>query len=191
MKHHETPKPASPESIKQGYEVSDMGFKVILIFGIIISSATVLSMIAMVFFFGALENYAPSTSAYVASPLASDDAIVIEVQSPVESNPVRDRLAIEAEAKQALNEYAWVSEEGGIARIPIEATIALVAAHKALPKLAPIESIVGPQAPPAAIPAPDATGNVESPPVGAAVGEAAAADVTGEAADAPPPVVQE
>jgi hypothetical protein len=183
MKHHETPEPASPESVEQGYEVSDMRFKPILIFGIIISVSTVLSMVAMVFFFGALERYAPTSSAYVPSPLAGEERMSVDDAAPIESDPVRDRLAIEGEALQALHEYAWISEEGGIATIPIEDAMALIVKEGTLPVLAPIESIVGPQAP--------QSGNVESQPVDAVPVNPGAAENTGVADDLPPPVVQE
>lgn len=147
MAHRHEQKQVNPKSIEQGYEVGEMGFKVILIFGLIISGATVLSMIVMVFFFGALERYAPSTSQYSPSPLAAEQPVAPVSQAPVEAEPVVDRLALETEAQQGLHEYAWISETAGIARIPIDEAIKLILDQGTLPRLAPIEAAIGVQNP--------------------------------------------
>ena len=147
MAHQHENKPVNPDSLKQGYEVGEMGFKVILIFGLIISGATILSMIAMVFFFGALQRYAPSTSQYVPSPMAAEKMLMPSGSAPVEARPVIDRLVVETGAKQNLHEFAWISKDAGIARIPIEDAITMIVDRGTLPRLEPIESVLGPQTP--------------------------------------------
>lgn len=148
MAHHKhEPKPIDPKSLEEGYEVGEMQFKVILIFGVIISAATIISMVLMVFFYGALKNYAPSTSQYTPSPLARDAETAPVPLAPVEAEPVIDRLALEDPAIASLHEYGWVSRDAGIARIPIEEAMAKIVAHGELPRLVPIEAVIGPQAP--------------------------------------------
>lgn len=151
------PTPINPDSLTQGYEVGEMQFRIVLIFGLIISAATVVSMVLMVFFFRALTAYAPTTSRYEPSPMAMETTEFTPVPTaPVEAEPVVDRLALEVPAREALDEYGWVSQEAGIARIPIAEAMAMIVEHGELPRLVPIEAVipVGPDAAPADEPEP-------------------------------------
>lgn len=48
---------------------------------------------------------------------------------PLEVAPVADGAAVRAQAEEKLHGYAWVDREGGIARIPIERAMELIAEH--------------------------------------------------------------
>jgi hypothetical protein len=66
----------------------------------------------------------------------------------LESDPRKDRLALEAKARQLIESYGWVDRSRGIARIPIERAMALQA-QKGWPD------------PPTAAPAPEARPQVK------------------------------
>jgi hypothetical protein len=143
MTHDDEKPPVNPDSLKVGYEVGEMGLKVILAFGLLISALVIVSMIVMLFFLGALGRYAPPVSQYVPSPLAGEAEVAPVMETPLEIEPVLDRLALEEEALMELEEYGWISEEAGIARIPIAEAMRLVAEH-GLPVLAPLDAALGP-----------------------------------------------
>lgn len=45
----------------------------------------------------------------------------------LETNPLKDRLALEARARARIESYGWVDRQKGLARIPIERAMALQA----------------------------------------------------------------
>jgi hypothetical protein len=48
---------------------------------------------------------------------------------PLEVAPIADGVAVRAQAEQKLRGYAWIDRQGGIARIPIERAMELIAEH--------------------------------------------------------------
>ena len=68
----------------------------------------------------ALQGAGPRPSPFPPEPRAGP---------PLEVNTVATREALEAEARHRLTTYGWTDRERGIARIPVERAMAILAAH--------------------------------------------------------------
>jgi hypothetical protein len=65
----------------------------------------------------------------VRAPATALERAELQPRGPrLESDPLRDRLALEAQARARIESYGWVDRQRGIARIPIERAMALQAA---------------------------------------------------------------
>lgn len=71
-----------------------------------------------------------------ANPLAEIEGRRLPPAPRLQVNPVRDMAELRRAEDRVLNGYAWVDEEAGIARIPIDRAMAIVA-EKGLPPAAP------------------------------------------------------
>ena len=64
-------------------------------------------------------------------PLSRPAGTALAPEPRLQTAPVSDLAAIQAEERRALGEYGWANEAGGMARIPIEEAMALYAAQAA------------------------------------------------------------
>lgn len=71
-----------------------------------------------------------------ANPLAALEGRRLPPAPRLQVNPVRDMAELRRAEDRVLNGYAWVDEAAGIARIPIDRAMAIVA-EKGLPPAAP------------------------------------------------------
>jgi hypothetical protein len=72
--------------------------------------------------------YAWFQSITVRPPATAIQRAAITPQGPrLESNPLKDRLTLEAKARARIDSYGWADRQKGVARIPIERAMALQA----------------------------------------------------------------
>ena len=114
---------ASPRSVEAGYELSDLSPKNIAIFALILTAAIVLVVFvtyAMVRHFHSAQISGDLTTAYP------------QGREPVPRprfwvTPAEQLKAMRAEEEKILDSYSWVDKQKGIARIPIDKAMELVA----------------------------------------------------------------
>ena len=106
-----------------GYEKSDLRPKPIVVFGVILSLVMVLALLAsygMIRLLGWWDRQRLETPA---SPLARR---VIPPEPRLQVEAPKDLTHLQAAEHAVLSSYGWVSQEAGIARIPIERAMQLV-----------------------------------------------------------------
>lgn len=153
-----------------GYEHSDVGIRGILIFGLMLTLVTVLTMAILGGWYAAM---AARERSYIQSRpprFAEDDAG--QFPAPVlQAKPRTDMIALANEDRARLQSYGWVDEEAGIARIPIKRAMELAlgqlnapatVAPSTEPPPAPAPPSSEPEATPTNAPAGN-EGQVESP----------------------------
>lgn len=117
-------------SIREGYEVSDINIKIVLISGIVLSALALSSFIIIVLVVKAFERRTPMNS-QERSPFAEGMA-----QAPagalLQQDPVGDKEAILKEAQSRLHSYGLVNEDPQMTRafVPVERAMELVAAKQ-------------------------------------------------------------
>src|ERR1044071_7720106 len=125
----ETNHSPTPEDLRAGYELSDLDPKKIGIFGIVLLLTLILVAIVtylMSDWFYALErrNQPPQSPLSFAPEPVPDPRLIVD--------PGGDLSSLRASEKALLNNYGWVDKEKGIARIPIDDAISILA-DKGLP----------------------------------------------------------
>jgi len=118
-----------PNSISAGHELSDLKPGNIALFGIILAVTIILSVIATYLLFDAFYA-ADKRSQSAVSPLSFSPEPIPEPR--LEVNPGQELKTMRAAEDNLLNSYGWVDQEKGIARIPIEDAIKILA-QKGLP----------------------------------------------------------
>ena len=122
----------APDSLKEGYEVSDMNVGVIVIFlvGLFILLFGAVAAILMVQ--RGFEESRVSLNTETASALATPD-LQVPTKPHLQQRPVADRLAIQQANAAQVNGYGIVSEDHGMERvhIPVARAMQLVAEGKA------------------------------------------------------------
>ena len=121
--------PPEPTSIRTSYELSDLKPGNIALFGIILAVTIILSVIATYLLFDAFRALDRRGQPPV-SPLSFSPQPIPEPRLTV--NPGQDLKTMRAAEDGLLNNYGWVDQEKGIARIPIEDAIQILA-QKGLP----------------------------------------------------------
>jgi len=121
----------SPEStsIRTGHELSDLKPGNIALFGIILAVTIILSVIATYLLFDAFHALDRRRQPSV-SPLSFSPEPTPEPRLTVD--PGQDLKTMRAAEDGLLNNYGWVDQEKGIARIPIEDAIQILG-QKGLP----------------------------------------------------------
>ena len=159
--------PPAPRAEHLGYEPTDVSVRWVV--GITFAGVLFLALSAAALY-GLQRLYATIDVVEVEPP-----PTVLERREPVtppprlQAEPAEDLATYLAREKGTLDSYAWVDEEAGIARIPIEQAMQLLA-ERGWPELA-----TGPRPPPEAVkglePWPD--WNEVRPPTGAVEGDLA------------------
>jgi hypothetical protein len=101
-------------------ETRDVDKRRVALFGLALAAFIAIALLALRLIFG----LAPSPQPFAAGTgLPGSGAVMLE------TDPASARIAYEAGQKRLLATYGWVDRDGGIARIPIDAAIAIVAAR--------------------------------------------------------------
>ena len=109
-----------------GYERSDVTIRPIVTAAIGLVTAVVLTVVLMqllINYYAARE----SQQSAPASPLAGAYGLKAPPEPRLQTAPVDDLLALRATEDATLSSYGWVDREAGVARIPIERAIELLA----------------------------------------------------------------
>lgn len=126
----ETDKPPADldESVKRGHESSRLSLRGMIIFLIVFLSAALVLHVLLAWLLGVLVAQEPKPQV---SPLADRDAAPPEPRlqgSRVHPElPHMDLARMRAREEAMLNQYEWVDRENGVAKIPIERAMTLLA----------------------------------------------------------------
>ncbi len=123
MNHNTQAAPPSGQG-SGGYEKRDLSVKAIAIFGIVLTAVVIAALVSMVWLYG-FFNVSQARRDAPPSPLAS--ARPGPPEPRLQANPIQDLKAFRAAEDNLLNRYGWVNKEAGIARIPIDRAMDLVA----------------------------------------------------------------
>jgi hypothetical protein len=129
------------------YERSDVDSRSIAQAGAVIGVVTVVAAVLVLFLFNFLFDRAKRADP-PNPPLARHEQGQKPPEPRLQEAPFKDIASLRVEEEAVLESYAWVDERAGIARIPVEAALELVAS-KGLPRWAPV-----PAASPSPTPAP-------------------------------------
>jgi hypothetical protein len=118
------PQDISAEVLRRGHEPTDVQVRGIAyaVAGLIVSLAISVAFVGSVFAFLRAHHGAPALSRLERAELVPP-APRLQIASEV------DRVAIETAARDRLQAYAWIEEEPGRARIPIDRAMQLLAQH--------------------------------------------------------------
>ncbi len=111
-----------------GYERRDANPNMLFLIG---GGLIVLILVVMFIIVGMLKifnNYRPTTGE--PPPPATAEKNVVPPEPRLQTNPEADYARFLAEEDSVLQSYGWVAKAMGIARIPIDTAIAIVAAHE-------------------------------------------------------------
>jgi hypothetical protein len=135
------PTKAAPEA---GHETSDVSIGGIVKFGIGLAAATIAIHLAVWGFFRFLEKRERREDrAEAVSPMVSASLRRTPPEPRLEPDPLAPRLRMRAREDAVLTTYGWVDRSAGVARIPIERAMELLA-EKGLP---PAKAMMPPAAP--------------------------------------------
>ena len=113
------------------HETSDVSIGGIVKFGIGLAAAAILVHVAIFGYFRALEAHDRKQNEPV-SPLVSASLRRTPPEPRLEPDPLAPRLRMRAREDAVLMTYGWVDRSAGVARIPIERAMELLA-EKGLP----------------------------------------------------------
>jgi hypothetical protein len=152
------------ESIKAGYEVTDLNTRVVGMFLIFLAILTIGGMVIIIIVMRGMES---ARDLGEVSPLAQEDLMLAPLPN-LQGDPRADKDAAIAEANARLGSYGWVSEDPGVRRahIPIEEAMKIIAQEHVPYKQAPVMAAESPVIPAAdgateerpTVPTADATG---------------------------------
>lgn len=112
--------------MERSYETRDVAVRSVLLVGAAILGLTVVAFGGMWWLLGTLER-AQARQSPPANPLAGSYGPTEPPAPRLQVRPLDDLLALRAEEQQYLSTYGWVDREQGIARIPIERAMELLA----------------------------------------------------------------
>jgi len=112
------------ENIRAGHELSDLEPRQVAVFGAILAATVILVVIATYLLFDAFYG-SNRKSQSPASPLSFSPEPIPEPR--LLESPGRDLKAMRAAENALLSSYAWIDREKGIARIPINDAIEILA----------------------------------------------------------------
>ena len=113
--------PVDPRSERDGYEHHDARVRNLLLIGVAILLAMLLSCAAVA---GLVWYLGSQQQAYV-TPIEASDQVPPEPR--LETYPPANGARIVAEARQRLQHYGWVDRDAGLARIPVERAMSILA----------------------------------------------------------------
>ncbi len=125
-----TPTPPDPESLKRGHECRDIGIRGLTWFIIIfIGVGAVIHVIVWYAYRNIAHTTAradPEPSPFAGSPTPPPSPILQPTQKFHEKVPSQDLQEMHAREDAHLNTYAWVDQNAGVVRIPIDRAMELV-----------------------------------------------------------------
>lgn len=120
--------PATPEN--PGYEASDAHARPLARVGIVLAGLMVFSIVAMIALFQLFEYYQPLADR---PPHALADERYVSSAPRLQPDPPIQKQQLREVEDHVLKTYDWVDRERGLARIPIERAIDIVARQQQLP----------------------------------------------------------
>lgn len=115
--------PVDPQSEREGYEHHDARVRNLLFIGLAILCALLLSGVTV----AGLIWYLDSREQAYVTPLEASSQQPPEPR--LEAYPPANGERIVSQAQQRLARYGWVDREGGLAQIPIERAMSIIAAE--------------------------------------------------------------
>jgi hypothetical protein len=135
--HHAPEIPEGPPPIEEGHEPSDVGIRGIrgiVIFGIVF---VVVAVVVEVIMIGVMDVFkSEQTALNKTKPELFKDETGQFPLPQLQPNTTADMAEFRHSESQGLEGYSWVNEKEGIARIPIERALKIVA-DRGLPKAPP------------------------------------------------------
>ena len=110
------------ESVKAGYEVTDVPNRPLLIFFGVTAAGLALISLAMIWVFGHYRT-TERGGAFVAQPFENERPVPPSPQ--IQPDPRADIAHYLSSQQQILNSYGWVDKQNGIVRIPIDRAMEL------------------------------------------------------------------
>jgi hypothetical protein len=111
-----------------GHETRDVSYKPIVAAGVGLAVATVVALLAAQLLMNVLAVRESRRSEPI-SPLAGAYGRRQPPEPRLQSHPLEDLRTLRAAEDASLHGYAWVDEQAGIMRIPIERAIEMLAAR--------------------------------------------------------------
>ena len=111
-----------------GHEKRDVRFPPVLIAAGLIVAMTLLAVVGMIGLFDVLAEREARRSG-PANPLA-ESVSKLPPEPRLQARPVLDLEALRAAEAEILDGYSWVDEQAGVARIPIERAMELLAERR-------------------------------------------------------------
>jgi hypothetical protein len=111
------------EEGERGYEAHDLSVRGIAWFGAGIFLMIIVSAVVLVWLYGAFNAAQPQ----VAQPAIAVVEPTPSPQAALQANPASNLQVLRARENAILNSYGWVDKQAGIARIPIDRAIDLLA----------------------------------------------------------------
>lgn len=119
-----------------GHETRDVSFRPVLIGGALIIAMVLTSVVGTVWLYDALAGREAARSA-PANPLAADLS-KLPPEPRLQAMAAEDLRSLRGAEQEVLDGYGWRDREAGVARIPIDRAMDLLAAGKsARPEVSP------------------------------------------------------
>lgn len=124
-------KEVSADSVREGYETSDMNIKIIAAFGVVLTIMVVSTIVTIVIVMRGFEDSRQPISGVIRSPLEAGNTET-PTGARLQQDPVKDKAAILSAAEHHLARFGVVSEEPGLERghVPVSLAIEWVAEGK-------------------------------------------------------------
>lgn len=113
----------SPRSIEKGYETSDVGARWVAA----AAAGLAIVMVALAALMGSYLSLFDSRQASGTGRTAIERTDLTPPKPRLEADPEGDARAINQDADQRLSEFGWTDRAGGIAHIPIDDAMKLLA----------------------------------------------------------------
>lgn len=115
--------PHHSEPSRPGYERTDVRLRPIAVLTLILVVASIVSFVAAVVMFDALESREAAADKPV-SPLAEPNPLPPDPR--LQQVPQLDLNAYERRNRERLESYQWIDRDGGVVRIPVERAMELL-----------------------------------------------------------------
>ena len=112
----------SRQAGEQGYEPTDVSIRGVMWVAVIFAAAVALSAVVLA---GLLGLFTALREPAVVSPL--ERTTLLPPEPRLEARPLDTLEQVRAREQELLQGYAWVDREAGVARIPIERAMAILA----------------------------------------------------------------
>jgi hypothetical protein len=129
-------------------DADDVNIRAVFRFGLWLGVGVVAVTLAMLALFRVLENRARASDT-VLSPIVAANLARTPPEPRLEPLPLLPGQRLRAEEEAILTTYGWVDKKAGLARIPIDRAITILA-ERGLPPSKPMPPAAAPMAPPQA-----------------------------------------
>ncbi|HXI03463.1 MAG TPA: hypothetical protein VNI57_09840 [Candidatus Saccharimonadales bacterium] len=130
--------PGAPGKGPHAHETRDVNVRLVAYAGSGLILVVILAAIAMLWLFDFFSERTDREQ--VPPPPIARSARQEPPQPRLQTNPRKDLADMRAEEDAVLDSYGWVDEKAGIARVPIERAVEMVAEHGVPPRTKPAET---------------------------------------------------